>query len=107
MVSLDLVAAANDLVMEQLTWVLEQRTPGAPATPLQPPTYNGEDEVTQFVQQFKDVTVENQWTESKALLYLRNSLLGPVKAYGNADTTEVVFQALQNQIWDHNPTSQG
>lgn len=78
-VSPDLLTEAADPVMDQLGWVLKRLT-GVLVTHLKPPAYHGESEVTWFVQLFKDVAEENGWTERKAFLHLRSTLLGPAKA---------------------------
>lgn len=61
--------------MEQLTPVLEQLTPGIPVKLLKDPTYDGEHDVTQFMQQFRVAAAEKNWAERKALLHLRKNLL--------------------------------
>lgn len=80
----------------QWDWVTTcaQDSNGADGRPLKPNTYNAEDEVTQIIQQFRDVAAENSWTERKKILNLRSSLCSPAKAYRCAEATEVVFQAL-------------
>lgn len=61
----DLLAVAADSVIEQLCRVIERLTPGASSIPLKPPTFNGEDEVQVFIQQFRDVATVNEWAERK------------------------------------------
>lgn len=57
----DLTAAGVDPVLDKLTKALECVTPGAPPTThLQLPTYDGEDELTRFIQQYQDVGTESR-----------------------------------------------
>lgn len=69
------LAAASNPVMEHPTKVLESLAPVNVPTPLKPPTFDGMNEVDIFIQQFKDVSVENKWREMKALVHLRSSLM--------------------------------
>lgn len=77
--------------MEQLARVLDRLPPGESSAPLKPLPFDGEAEVKQFVQQFKDMAEENSWTEERSLLPLRSRLERPAKAYGGRESTKQVF----------------
>lgn len=76
-VDADLPATDTNPVMSSLTRTLDTLTPGASSATLKPPTFDGEAEVEQFVQQFKDLADENPWPKRKSILHLRSSLERP------------------------------
>jgi len=49
---------------------------------LKAPTFTGEEEVEQFIQEFNDVMEVTQWPPRVALLKLRMSLMDKAKPYG-------------------------
>lgn len=92
-----LLAAAADPVMERLGRVVERQTPRASSAPLKTPTFDGEDAVELFIRQFRNEVAENEWTERKLMLDLRNGLVGSAKAHCRGEMMEQVFQELQTR----------
>jgi len=62
---------------------------------LKAPTFTGEEEVEQFIQEFSDVMEVNQWPPRVALLKLRMSLMDKAKPYGLGPDINGIFASLQ------------
>jgi len=80
---------------------------------LKAPTFTGEDEVEQFIQEFHDVMEVTQWPPRVALLKLRMPLMDKAKPYGLGSDINSIFASLRArfgisarvrlQRWRHDP----
>lgn len=94
-VDADLMAAAADST-EQLVRVLERLTP-VTVPSFRTPTFNGEGEAELFIEQLRDVTDANRWSERDKLLHLRGCLEGTARVCGQSDSTRGTFDSCRTR----------
>ena len=59
------------------------------------PDFTGEGNVEDFVQQFQEVAMANEWSEMATLLHIRTHLKDDARECGSYPTLEEVFEALR------------
>jgi len=87
----DVVIPVNPVVLEE---VRVPRELDEDRYRLKAPTFTGEEEVEQFIQEFQDVMEVTQWPPRVALLKLRMSLMDKAKPYGLGPDINSIFASL-------------
>lgn len=81
--------------VEQLVKALtELKTMSRPAITFKSPTFNGDEEVQLFINQFKDAADANHWSEWDTLLHLRGCLEGKTRDYECGTTMQEIYDTL-------------
>jgi len=100
---LDDEAAGGRFTLEALIRTLWEDRAAARAPPgdrfrLKAPVFDGEGNVEQFLQEFREVAVASQWPAQVELLQLRSCLTGRAKPYAVGPNRDHIIEALRGRF---------
>ena len=94
----EMTAQSSVAIMDRLANALEKLSSAQPAVAKQAdfkaPDFNGDGDVENFIQQYKEVAAANDWSKTTALLHIRTYLQDEANECGNYSTLAKAFRAL-------------